>query len=144
MGMDRPQSREGRRDRKDSLRELRVSAVNGKRLASDFGSIRSSGGGYLLSRDEQDRTQSPRRLQACGTAGKMPALREGRGRPHAPVRLLRAEEEDGDADAVLDAAGGGSEEDIGKQTVAMCAHGNKVTSPCLNPADDFSHRIAKS
>src|SRR5258707_15803285 len=54
---------------------------------------------------------------------------------------LGAEQEDGNTDAVLDAGGGSTEKQIGKEAVPVGAHGDQVAAFLLDPFDDFLDRI---
>src|SRR3984893_17441137 len=54
---------------------------------------------------------------------------------------LGAEEEDGNADAVLDAGGGSAQKQIGKEAVPVGAHGYQIAAFLLDPFDDFLHWI---
>ena len=66
-----------------------------------------------------------------------------RGR-HGANASLRAQQEDGHADAVLNAAGGGAEKNIGEKTVSVRAHRHQVAALLPDPLDDFLRRIAVS
>ena len=59
-------------------------------------------------------------------------------------RLLRAEEQDGNADVVLDAGGGGAEEDVSDEAVSVGAHRHQVAALLLDPLDDLGGSVAVS
>ena len=52
-------------------------------------------------------------------------------------QLPCAEEQNWDTDAVLDSAGGGAQEEISEEAVAVSAHGHKVAAFVLDPFYDL-------
>jgi hypothetical protein len=52
-------------------------------------------------------------------------------------------QQDGDFDLVLDSVGGGAQEEVGEEAVAVGAHGYEVALFFFDPLDDFGGRVAE-
>lgn len=62
-----------------------------------------------------------------------------------PVKsLFCAKKKNGDADAVLHTSGCGAEKEVGKEAMAVSAHGHEVAGFFLHPLDDFLGGIPES
>ena len=66
------------------------------------------------------------------------------GAGESGLKLFRPQQKDGDADAVLDAAGGGAEKYVADETMPMRAHGHEVATFLLHPFHDFGDGGAES
>src|SRR5205085_11133930 len=65
------------------------------------------------------------------------------GRPRSVASaLLRPQKQHRHLDAVLHAAGRGTEKKIGEEAMPVSAHGHQVTAFALYPLDNLLHRLA--
>ena len=66
-----------------------------------------------------------------------PVLLYGQTDPVRPTVLLRPEQQHRHADIVLHASGGGAEEDVFDEAVAVGAHDHQVSALLLNSLDEL-------